>query len=64
MSDRGVDLLERRVVRLLTWMKKGHDDMHAMSGGLDEVSEWCRDEAERIDEHMKTVRDLYEAAKR
>jgi hypothetical protein len=61
MADPGVTTLQRRVVRALKWMEKQRLQHLEMVMDDSDASWWCKNEADVIADHMKTLRDLWKA---
>lgn len=49
---------DRRVNRLLEWLEKQRQDYADMVTDAGDASLWCKEEAELIRDHIKTVEDM------
>lgn len=50
--------MERKIKRLLEWLEKQRQDYADMVTDAGDSSLWCKDEADNIREHIKTVEDM------
>ena len=46
---------DRRRQMLKKWLERKQSELQAMVLGYDDASEWCRDEADIIGDHIKTL---------
>lgn len=50
--------MERKIKRLLEWLEKQRQDHADMVTDAGDSSLWCKDEADKILDHIKTVEDM------